>query len=91
MTDLMPAIENILDPSDYPRRRETFEAPTAQRVLVWRVVSRDPDENEDHHGALISETTQLFNVQLDGDAFVTAIPKMSATTPGGYRIAKLSR
>jgi hypothetical protein len=91
MTDLMPTIENILDPSDFPRRRATFEAPTAQRVLVWRILSRDEDLNEDHYGTLIEETAHLFNMQLDGDGFVTSFPKMTATTPRGYRMQKVGR
>jgi hypothetical protein len=88
MTDLMPTIENILDLSDFPRRRETFEAPTAQRVLVWRILSRDEDINEDHQGVLISETTHLFNVQLDGDGFVTSFPKV---TPSGVTVYRMQR
>ena len=66
--------------------RSTFVAP--DRVVVWRIVSKDPDEIAEETGTLVSETDQLFNLMLDGDTFVTAFPKR---TPRGVTVWRLSR
>jgi hypothetical protein len=86
VTDLMTAITGVLDSSDFPARRSTYIAP--ERVVVWRIVSKDPDEIVEHFGTLVSETPQLFNVMLDGDTFTTSFPK---TTPSGVTVYRMQR
>jgi hypothetical protein len=81
MTDLMTAITGVLDSSDFPARRSTYIAP--ERVVVWRIVSKDPDEIAEVTGALVSETAQLWNLTLPGDTRVTSFPKF---TPSGVKV-----
>lgn len=81
MTDLLAQIMHTTDSRDFPRRRETFVAPTL--ITLWRIVNKDPDEIEEITGALVSETTQLWNLTLPGDTRVTSFPK---TTPRGLTV-----
>ena len=81
MTDLLAQILRTTDSRDFPRRRATFIAPTM--VTIWRVISRDPDEDATVAGALVSETAQLWNLTLPGDTRVTSFPKC---TPSGVTV-----
>jgi hypothetical protein len=81
MSDLTAQITHTLDPSDFPQRRTNFVAP--ERITIGRTISKDPDEDEWHTGALVFEDADLFTLTLDGDAFPTSFPKR---TPRGYRM-----
>jgi hypothetical protein len=89
VTDLLAAITAITDPRDFPccdPKRSTFEHPTPIRVLVWRILSRDDDSNEDHTGILISETSDEITILEDGDAYPTFYPK---TTNNGMTLYRM--
>ena len=81
MTDLLAQIMHTTDSQDFPRRRETYVAPTM--VTIWRIVSKDPDEIAEVTGALVAETAQLWNLTLPGDTRVTSFPKC---TPSGVAV-----
>ncbi len=81
MTDLLAQIMHTTDPRDFPRRRETYVAPTM--ITIWRIVSKDPDETAEVTGALVSETAQLWNLTLPGDTRITSFPKF---TPTGVKV-----
>jgi len=72
-----------------PKRRSTFIPPTGQRVSVWRILSRDPDRDEDNYGVLVEETTDHYFVQVDGNNFVSRFEKKSNTGVIRYRLHKL--
>jgi len=72
-----------------PKRRSTFIPPTGPRVNVWRILSSDPDREEDNEGVLVEETVDHYFVQLDGDAFVSQFEKKSNTGVIRYRLHKL--
>jgi hypothetical protein len=89
VTDLEGALDSILFGNDFPcctSKRETYISPEPVRVLVWRIVSRDPDENEDHYGSLISETFDEITILEDGDAYPTFYPKRTLTGVTLYRM-----
>jgi hypothetical protein len=72
-----------------PKRRATFTPPTGPRVNVWRILSRDPDRDEDNEGVLVEETVDHYFVQVDGDAFVSRFHKKTRHGVTAYRIHKL--
>jgi hypothetical protein len=89
VTDLIAAITTITDPRDFPcctSKRETYITPEPVRVLVWRILSRDDDRNEDHTGTLVSETADEITILEDGDAYPTYYPKRTTTGVTLYRM-----
>ncbi|MET4780840.1 hypothetical protein [Glaciihabitans sp. UYNi722] len=46
-----------------------------EHVTLWRILSRDPDEEAEYTGTLIRETAQIFEVIVDGDTEATTFPK----------------
>ena len=90
MPDLIGAITAITDPTDFPpnTKRATYVAPEPVRVLVWRILSRDPDENEDHRGVLIDSTDDEITILEDGDAYPSYYPKRTAAGVTLYRMQK---
>lgn len=57
------------------RRRETFQPATLPRVTLWRVISRDPDENEDVPGILVQENETAYWLIAEGEFEPRAYPK----------------
>ena len=72
-----------------PKRRATFILPSGPRVNVWRILSRDPDKDEDNEGVLVEETIDHYFVQLDGDNFVSRFEKKTRHGVTAYRLHKL--
>ena len=70
-------------------RRATWIPLVGERVNCWRIVSRDPDEDEDNFGAYIGESPERFYIQLDGDDVATRFEKKSRHGVTVYRIHKL--
>jgi hypothetical protein len=79
MFDPMPAINSILFPQE-------FDCCQPVRVLVWKIISKDPDEYEDHTGALISETENEYTIHEDGHMLPTFYPKR---TPNGVTLYRM--
>ena len=87
--DLWEVVKNVSDPRNFPQRRATFVAATPINVIVWRVISRDPDENEDHAGVLIGESLDEITILEPGEAFPRFYPKRTAAGVTLYRMKVL--
>ena len=74
---------------DSPKRRSTVIPITGPRVNVWRVLSRDPDRDEDNYGVLLEETNDHYFVQLEGDYRIERFEKKTRHGVTAYRIHKL--
>ena len=74
-----------------PLRRSTFVPPPVigDRVNVWIIESKDPDEYEDNFGVLIDDLPVWFEVQVDGETSPTLFPKTNMHGRTAYRIHKL--
>jgi hypothetical protein len=84
--DLITAIADITDSQNFPNRRSNFVAQDATRVLCWKILRKDPDEYEDHTGALISETENEYTIHEDGHMLPTFYPKR---TPNGVTLYRM--
>jgi hypothetical protein len=62
-------------------RRATFVP--LEHVYLWQVISRDPDDDEDIDGELVSEQAEGWLVRLAGDEHPTWFP---ARTPRGVTV-----
>ena len=75
MSDVIANIIAITDRRDFP---------CCDRVNMWHIVSRDPDENSDGiTGTLAGETVDDFYVIIDGEETPTPFRKY---TTGGVRL-----
>lgn len=92
MTDLLNLARALKDrPTEAdliaaPKRRSTFIPVTGRRVNCWRIISRDPDVDEDNEGVLVEETDTHYFVQVDGENRVRPFEKFSSTGVRQYRI-----
>ena len=84
MTDIVThLIVDILTPDFPPVAAVDHVALVPREITLWRVISRDPDEDEMVTGILHSETPDLWNLILPDDPRVTSFPKC---TPSGVTV-----
>jgi hypothetical protein len=64
-------------------------AAAGDRVNVYRILSRDPDRDEDNFGVLVNETDTHYFVQVEGENRVSRFEKTNIRGITAYRIHKL--
>lgn len=68
-----------------PVLREMLGMP--KRVVVWRIVSKDPDDIAEYAGVLVRETKQVYEVLVNGDTEPTTFPKVNGRGITLWRLA----